>query len=132
MRLCGNYVKEGSICCQRTSLCCSQIQSAPIHGGVGAALLKTENHEFESRPICTTRVSSSTRAWHKGKGRFLFRNLAPYFPVFRRSGSVSRSQLIVTSELFGAIELSSRLPYSSVVYLRCKSFPGSILKQPVS
>lgn len=48
---------------------------------------------------------------HKAKGRGPFRDLAPHYPIFRRPGSVPRSQLIVTSELSGAFGRSPRFPY---------------------
>src|SRR3981081_2813241 len=58
----------------------------------------------------------------KAKGRFLFRDLAPCFPIFRRSGSAPRSQLLVTSELSGAFERSPRFPYSSVIPFAVRAF----------
>jgi len=62
----------------------------------------------------------------KSKGRFLFRDLAPLlFPIFRRPGSVPRSQLIVTPEGFGSFEQSSRFPYSSVIPFAARAFLGS-------
>ena len=69
-------------------------------------------------------VSESPLArWHhKAKGRFLFRDLAPYFPIFRRPGSVPRSQLIVTSESFGPRERSPRFPSLFRHHIRYKSF----------
>lgn len=57
----------------------------------------------------------------KARGRFLLRDLAPAFPNFRRSGTVPRSQLLVTSELFGTCEQSPPLPVPRH-HIRCKSF----------
>jgi hypothetical protein len=58
----------------------------------------------------------------KAKGRSLFRDFAPFFPIFRRPGSDSRSQLIVISELFGTCERSPPFPVLSLHHIRCKSF----------
>ena len=64
-------------------------------------------------PACRRQqpVVIGSKVWHKAKGRGPFRDLAPHYPIFRRPGSVPRSQLIVTSELSGAFGRSPCFPY---------------------
>ena len=57
----------------------------------------------------------------KAKGRSLFRDFAPAFR-FRRSGSVPRSQLLVTSDLFETCERSPLFPVLFRHHIRCTSF----------
>jgi hypothetical protein len=68
----------------------------------------------------------------KAKGRFPFREVAPYSPISRRPGSVSRSQLIVTTESSGSCERSPRFPFLFRRSVRCKSFlvPSRCLQFP--
>jgi hypothetical protein len=68
----------------------------------------------------------------KRKGRFLFRDLAPAFRLFRRPGSASGLQLIAISELFGTCELARAFPHTSVITLAVRASSGSIHEQTVS
>jgi hypothetical protein len=59
---------------------------------------------------------------HKSEGAISLSRSRPCFPIYRRPGSVPRSQLIVTPELFGAFERSSRFPYPSVIPFAVRAF----------
>jgi hypothetical protein len=69
----------------------------------------------------------------KSEGRAPFRDLAPYSPIDRRPGSVSRSQLSAISESFGSCERSPRFPSRIRYHIRAaRAFLGSIRWLPVS
>ena len=58
----------------------------------------------------------------KVKGRILLREAAPYFPIYRRSGSGSGSQLIVTSDFSGSCGPKPVLSVVSVASLAARAF----------
>jgi hypothetical protein len=57
----------------------------------------------------------------KRKGRFLFRDLAPRFPILEDPVG-SGSQLIATSESFGNCERSPRSPNITVITFVVRAF----------
>ena len=58
----------------------------------------------------------------KRRGEVPCGNLAPCYPIFRRSGSASRSQLLSLQRSFGTCERSPPFPISSVVPFAARAF----------
>ena len=58
----------------------------------------------------------------KRKGEVPCGSLAPCYPIFRRPGSASRSQLLSLQRSFGTCERSPPFPISSVVPFAARAF----------